>query len=90
MDRIHQPDHTPLYHDSPGVIVPSTPPSHLQVGDRVMIRFADELGPNDWIGSVTETFRGDRYKVEFIGADGREHRFSVPRDLLTLVRRADA
>lgn len=90
MDHIHQPDYTPLFHDTPCLIHPTTPPAHLQVGDRVMIQFVDEVGRIDWQGTVTEIFKGDRFKVELIDAHGQTHRFSAPRDLLTLIRRADA
>ena len=83
-------DYVTLGHDSPNVVSAVTVPDVLHVGDRVQLTFVDEEGVLPWEGMVTEVFKGNRFKVELIADDGSTHRYSVPRDLLQLVRRADA
>ena len=66
-------------------------PEPLFVGDQVSILFSQvsPAGP-DLRGTVTEVLRGERYRVEIVGDDGATYAYSAPRDLLLLVRRADA
>ena len=72
------------------VLPPLNPPAALHVGDHIQITLIDEIGEFGWQGVVTELFRGDRVKIELITADGETCRYSVPRDLLQLVRGANA
>jgi len=83
-------DFITIGHDSQNIVAAYIVPDHLQVGDRVQITFVDDEGVLPWEGTVIAAFEGDRFKVELIADDGSVHRYSVPRDLLQLVRRADA
>lgn len=63
----------------------------LQIGDIVTVLFSHTSPEGeDRRGTVIELYRFDRFKVEVTFDDGATECFSVPRDLLQLVRRADA
>lgn len=65
--------------------------SPLFVGDVVNVKFSLQTsGDIDRRGTVTEVYRYDRFKVECVDDAGETCKFSVPRELLRLVRRGDA
>ena len=80
-------------HAVPGLPLPKVPgdDSPLFVGDIVTIMFSlQSAGAVDLRGTVTEVYRHNRYKIETIDDAGDTRKVSVPRELLRLVRRADA
>lgn len=64
-------------------------PDALLAGDVVALLYDDPYGCV-LQGTITGHYQGDRYKVEVTDIDGQTYRYSVPRDLLRLVRRAEA
>ena len=65
-------------------------PDALLIGDVVALGQPGRDNEPLLEGPITEAFAGDRYKVEITDIEGRVYRYSVPRDLIILVRRADA
>jgi len=86
---ILDPDCT-IIHRSPYATMPKPAgPEILMVGDIVKLTCGEDAAPY-LTGTITEVFKGDRYKVEVTDIDGAVYRYSVPRDLMRLIRRADA
>lgn len=85
-----QADYIELRLGQAGVLPPVAASDRLAIGDHVEILFEDEQGELPARGMIAEVFRGDRFKVEVLDEAGEIHRYSAPRDLLRLVRRAEA
>lgn len=78
-------------HRSPyATMAKPTGPEILMVGDTVALGQPGQDNEPLLQGLITEVFGADRYKVEITDIEGRVFRYSVPRDLIILVRRADA
>lgn len=67
-----------------------TGPDALLIGDTVALGQPGQDNEPLLQGTITEILGTDRYKVEITDIEGRVFRYSVPRDLIILVRRADA
>ena len=65
-------------------------PALLMPGDIVTVLFSGHMWLDDQRGTVRRALADDRYCVVVNDETGEDRLYSVPRDLLVLVRRADA
>lgn len=65
-------------------------PELLLPGDIVNVLFSGHMWLNDHRGTIRCALNNDRYCVVITDEAGEDRLYSVPRDLLVLVRRADA
>ena len=65
-------------------------PAILLPGDIVTVLFSQHMNLVDQRGTIRRAESGDRYCVVVTDETGEDCLYSVPRDLLILVRRADA